>query len=360
MKPRRVLVAPLDWGLGHATRCIPIIRLLLEKDFEVLLGGNGHSLELLQNEFPSLKRIELPAYGPLYPSSGPMVLSMVLQLPKFMQAIRNEHESLQSIIHSCDLDCVISDNRYGLWSPKVRSIFITHQLNLIMPQGLGWAGPIVNYFNRKQINKFSACWVPDFPDRFLSGSLSQKPGNNVNYIGPLSRFSSPSLIGKKYNFLILLSGPEPQRSILESMLIEKISIIGLDKRILLVRGVKGDTTRKILERVEVVDFLATDELQKVMEESELVICRSGYSTVMDLAKLGKKVLFIPTPGQTEQEYLAARLKKKGIAYFVKQSEIDLNTILVEALQYAGFHGLDFDNVYLRKEIDVQLKGNVID
>ncbi|HEY8937745.1 MAG TPA: glycosyltransferase [Cyclobacteriaceae bacterium] len=333
MNTKRVLIAPLDWGLGHATRCIPIIRVFLNKGFEVIIAGGGHSLNLLQQEFPHLKTFSLPEYNPAY-ASGSMVWQMTRQLLKFIRIIRKEHGQLQQLIADEKIDLVISDNRYGCWSSKVPSFFITHQTNIIMPEGWKWMSSIVNYFNTRQINRFKACLIPDTEDHVLSGMLSCNSAIKANYIGPLSRFSAEAATPVKYDILVLLSGPEPQRSLLEEIILQQLHDV--NKKVLIVRGVQGNNTRKITESVEITDFLASHELQQAIQESVLVISRSGYSTIMDLARLGKQAVFIPTPGQTEQEYLAQRMKDQHIAYFMPQNNFNLHHALTEGEKYQGF------------------------
>ncbi|HTJ52331.1 MAG TPA: glycosyltransferase [Cyclobacteriaceae bacterium] len=333
MNTKRVLITPLDWGLGHATRCIPIIRIFLARGFEVIIAGSGHSLGLLQQEFPQVKTFTLPAYNPSY-ASGSMVWQMARQLLKFIRAIRNEHKNLQQLIVDEKIDMVISDNRYGCWSSKVPSFFITHQTNIIMPAGWKWMSSIVNYFNTRQINKFKACLIPDTEEHLLSGILSCNSAIRANYTGPLSRFSETIESSIKYDVLILLSGPEPQRSLLEEIILQQLH--DANKKVLVVRGVVGNNTIKVTESFEVVDFLGSRELQQAIQESALVISRSGYSTIMDLFRLGKRAIFIPTPGQTEQEYLAQRMKDQSIAYFMPQNNFNLHYALTEAEKYLGF------------------------
>lgn len=344
MNQKRVLVTPLDWGLGHATRCIPIIRTLLKFGCKIFVGGNGTSLSLLQNEFPSLVYIELPSYDPIYPSKGSMVWAMFTQLFKFKNVITKEHQIIERYVVINDIDYVISDNRYGCWSTKAFSIFITHQTNILMPQALRWFAGAVRYFNRKQILKFNQCWIPDFHDHAFSGILSKNLKVNAKFIGVLSQFSKSNVIVKKYDLLVLLSGPEPQRSIFEDLIITQLSAIKLN--ILFVRGIKTEFKGTISSQIKMINFLQGLELQNAIEQSELIISRSGYSTIMDLARLGKKAIFIPTPGQTEQEYLATQLETKGIAYAMTQENFDLVIALKESKKYSGFHGVDFNEEHL--------------
>jgi uncharacterized protein (TIGR00661 family) len=334
---KRVLVAPMDWGLGHATRCIPIIRELINRNCEVFLAGSGDSLQLLRNEFPQFPFFLLPGYQPVYPSSGSMVWKMAMQLPKFSLVIRKEHRHIERIILLNNIELIISDNRYGCWSDRIPSVFITHQRNILMPQGFLWLAGWVNRLNDSMIKRFTCCWIPDFPDSYsLAGILAVHPAKGrihpTRFIGVLSRFSPPKEQKVKYDLACILSGPEPQRSILEEIVVKQLQQSGL--KYILVRGLLSP--QRSLDDKNVVDFLSGDELQTVIEESKYVIARSGYSTVMDLAKLGSKAIFVPTPGQTEQEYLAARLMDRKVAYAMEQHRFDLTIAWKESQHYTGF------------------------
>ena len=340
---KKVLITPLDWGLGHATRCIPIVRELISRDCSVSIGGSGDSLTLLQKEFPSLNFFELPGYNPVYPSTGSMVWKMASQLSKFRRVIKEEHQCIERIIRENGIDLVISDNRYGCWSEKIPCVFISHQTNILMPKRFGWLAGIVRYFNTQMINRFTYCCIPDYPnDRSLSGELTSFGKHSINtkvlHIGPLSRFKPSTPREKKFDVLCIFSGPEPQRSIFEEIVMNQLPSSGL--QYFVVRGVFSSS---LIEDEHVVNFLTTEKLQEAIEQSEIIIARSGFSTVMDLAALGKKAIFIPTPGQTEQEYLAATLLKKTIAFSMSQYTFDISTAWKESQRYTGFtpsHNLD--------------------
>ena len=210
----KILVAPLDWGLGHATRCIPIIKYLLEKKCEVVIGADGRPLQLLQKEFSALEFVVMPGYNISYPKDGSMVLKMAIQIPKILTGIKHEHELLKKIIKEKKIDAVISDNRFGLWSGEVPCVFITHQLMVKSPFG----EKIIHQLNKNYISKYSECWVPDHSgENNLSGDLSHKFSlpKNVKFIGALSRFTNEFILQKKYDLLIILSGPESQRTVFE-------------------------------------------------------------------------------------------------------------------------------------------------
>jgi uncharacterized protein (TIGR00661 family) len=334
-KPR-ILVAPLDWGLGHATRCIPVIRELLAQGCEVWLAGEGSQEQLLKTEFPELPFLELPGYRINYAKTARgLIWKMILQGPKMQRAIQYEHRWLKKAVNKHGFDAIISDNRYGLYHPAIPSIFITHQLTIKSSLGK-WTGKILQKRNYKYINRFTECWVPDVAEENnLAGELSHpqlKPIIPVHYIGLLSRFEKKDTAAIKNHLLIVLSGPEPQRSMLEERIITDISHYNYTATI--VRGLPGIPS--LLPSTNMIKFynhLPSVELNAAMQDAEYVISRSGYSTVMDIIALEKKSILIPTPGQTEQEYLGNHLMKKGIALCINQKEFLLNNALKAADNY---------------------------
>lgn len=253
-------------------------------------------------------------------------MKMTGQTPKFLCAIAREHFQLEKIIREYSIDAVISDNRYGLWTKKIPCVLLTHQLYIQVPQHLQWLRTPVNALNHFFIKKFTRCWVPDVQgDSNLSGALSH--GNNipanVEYIGMLSRFSAQPA-DKKYDLLVVLSGPEPQRTILEKKIIEQM--IALPFYTLLVRGVTEENKRgQLTPAVECIAHLTSAGLNEALLQSDFVLCRSGYSTLMELASLGKSAILVPTPGQTEQEYLARFFSEKKFGVMQEQDALDIKS-----------------------------------
>ena len=333
---KTILVAPLNWGLGHATRSIPIIYALLADGFEVIIASDGMALTLLQKEFPQLEGIELPSYKIEYAKKGKRFKwKMLLRSPKVLKAIRQEREQLKELVKSKKIDGVISDNRLGLYHNEIPTVFITHQLQVLS----GSTTRLTSAMHRNYIKKFDECWVPDFADDAnLSGKLGhpKKFEIPVKYIGALSRLEQKET-ASSYDIMVLLSGPEPQRTELEEILMHELK--HYKGQVLFVRGVveaEQKVTRK--EQVKIVNFMETEDLQNAICSSDLVICRSGYTTIMDLFKLGKKAFFIPTPGQTEQEYLAKRLHSMGIVPYKDQEKFSLKD-LSKVKVFTGFEPL---------------------
>jgi len=328
---KRILVAPLDWGIGHATRCIPIIKELIKHNYEVILAADSRPLHLLSTEFPQLEIIRFEGYNIKYPKFIPMELSMLLQTPKLLWNIKKENTALTEIIKDYNIDGVISDNRFGLYTNKIPCVFITHQLEIQSP----YFTDSIRNFNYKYINKYSACWVMDDEKLNLAGNLS-KPNilpNNTIYIGVQSRFEKQET-EKKYDYLAIVSGPEPQRTILEKGLINALK--DRPEKALIVLGKPELNTSEQLGNLTVKSHLNAKDLNTAIAQSELIICRPGYSTVMDLAALEKKAIFIPTPGQTEQEYLADNFRNSRTCYAQNQSDFNFEEALKQSKSYKGF------------------------
>ena len=354
----------MNWGLGHAVRDVPIIRELIRKNAEVIIAADGRALQLLQKEFPSLKWIRLPGYDIKYKSRGSVFFQVFLQLPNIFFSFFSEREMLAKIIDEEKIDAVISDNRYGLYYKKIFSVFITHQTGIMLPKPLKWLESFLNKINRKQIEYFDECWIPDFEsENNLSGDLSHKyhAPRNAYFIGPLSRFTYQEK-EKVYDLLILLSGPECQRTVLENTLKEQaLQLLNKTeyamKKVLMVRGLPEGLQDIIATSKNFfsVDFMTTSQLEDALITSDYIIARSGYSSVMDIVALRKKAILIPTPGQTEQEYLAAYFKERKIFYSEEQGEFNLERALHASCSYSMRESLFDLNTELSNKIQSLLE-----
>jgi len=336
-RKKRILIAPLDWGLGHATRCIPLITHLQALGTEIIIAGSGQSLQLLKIEFANLEFLELPAYDISYGKN--MAASIAVQLPKLIARISSEHLLLQKIIKEKKIDAVISDNRFGLWTKKIPCVFITHQVRIIMPERLSVFERMIFLLNRSFISKYNELWIPDFEGSTnLSGKLSHgiSAHNSTHYIGPLSRFNDCYSTEKKYDIAVILSGPEPHRTNLEKDITDQLR--RSSNRAIIVQGKPEEKTEtQLTYKIKVLSHLMGKALNEVICSSRIIISRSGYSTVMDAAAIGAKAIFIPTPGQTEQEYIAEELKRKKIFYFENQEVFSLDYALKESESYTGLY-----------------------
>lgn len=327
-----ILVAPLDWGLGHATRCIPLIQFLIQLGCKVIIAAEGAQEKLLKSEFPDTSFVSIPGYNIKYTNVERFFIGkIILQLPKIFITIYKEKRWLNSFLKNNSINAVISDNRYGLFHHKVTSVFITHQL--LIKTSYSFIEKILQKINYKYIKKFAMCWVPDEKGQVnLAGKLSHPaifPAIPVTYIGSLSRLEKHIGTEQKSSLLIILSGPEPQRTFLEKLILAEL--INFKGKVLLVRGLPGSSTELFAaDNVTIKNHLGSKELEKAFNECEYIISRSGYTTVMDICKLKKKSILIPTPSQTEQEYLAAHLQKQNWCVSVLQRNFSLFGCLAQA------------------------------
>jgi len=355
----RVLIAPLDWGLGHATRCLPIIYELLRKGCEVCVACNERQAHLMRTEVPDAQIIPLPGYNFRYSKLGALnKLATIFQVPKILIAIKREHRWLRDVFKKESFDLIISDNRYGFYNQTAYSVFITHQLQIQVP-GNKWLQRILQKWNYYFINRFNECWIPDFKvEPNLAGELSHPevlPKIVVRYIGLLSRFENIVVSTRKpVDILILISGPEPQRTVLEEKIVDQLQKI--KRSAIVVRGLpEMKDVRKSFNNISFFNHLPAQELNELMSNAQVVISRSGYSTVMDIIQLGKKSILVPTPGQTEQEYLAAYLMQKKWCLSFPQNKFFIESALQEAAQ--------FDYTFIARHEKIHLEnilGEVID
>ncbi len=332
MQSKNILVAPLNWGIGHATRCIPIINELLKQGFTPVIASDGNALLLLRKEFPRLKTIVLPSYNIKYPKKGKLLKwKLFLNTPSFLRAIKKEQKVVKQLVLSENLIGIISDNRLGVRSNIIPSVYITHQLNVFS----GWMTYFTSKAHQYYINKFDECWIPDInsKDNF-SGKLTQTSGvKSKKFIGVLSRLKKKEL-PIKYDVLVLLSGIEPLRSQLEKKLISEFK--NYKGTVLFIKGVLEKQQKiEVKGNITFCNYLLTAELEKAINESGIVIARSGYSTIMDLAVMNKKAFFIPTTGQNEQEYLAKHLEELKIAPFSSEEKFKIE-MLNKIESYNGF------------------------
>jgi uncharacterized protein (TIGR00661 family) len=346
-----VLLSPLDWGLGHTTRCIPIIHELLYLGCQVIIACNSTQKALLMQEFPELSYVHLAGYNLKYGKKRwSTIIRIILQTPKILIKINNENSWLHIFLKSQPVDCIISDNRFGLHARNLPSVFITHQLYI--KTGLGkLTDKFVQWLNYRRINRFTTCWVPDYQGaQTLAGGLSNPdklPAIPVRYMGGLSRLKACSAKSNTINLLIILSGPEPQRTVFENLLLKELE--HQPGKIVLVSALPA-AGNQVQEKnnLTIYNHAPAALLNELLCNAEMVISRSGYTTVMDLLKLGKKSILVPTPGQAEQEYLAVHLYEEQLAFTVSQNHFSLSKALSAAnafpFQQAAFNMENYKGV----------------
>ena len=337
---KTVLVAPLNWGLGHAARMVPVIELLLSRKVNVLLAADKRPYDFLKKRFPGCEMIRLPGYEPFYPEKGSMAFNMLLTFPHMLTKARQAKKILQELIDSYAIDLVISDNRYELSSSKTYCVFITHQLSV---QTIGWQRlfqPLITQLIYRHIKRYDELWIPDYEDEQhnLSGRLSHVkkfPVKNYHFTGPLSRFDPDDKIkvNEETGVLVTLSGPEPQRTVFEQLITKQLLQSKLIATVL--QGKPGKYKTKHKENITFISHADDPQMAALIKSAEIVISRPGYSTIMDLSVFGKKAIFVPTPGQTEQMYLAFELMKRGYCYFEEQTSFNLTRAIEASKKYSG-------------------------
>lgn len=325
----KILVAPLNWGLGHASRCVPLVQRYLNEGHEVILGGDGESLTLLRKHFPKLRYVYLAPLQLRYSKGQRQVWAMLKAIPKLYLWSLKDHAMLKAVLREEHIDQVVSDNRFGLYSKSAECIYMTHQLHILLPKGWRWAERIASRLHARIYTRFNKVWIPDHEDfgKSLAGELSHPIRLKTNseklkiqYIGPLSRFDGQSSLNKSqpFDIVAVLSGLEPHRSLLEQDIIARYA--GTEQNVLIVQGLLNrPNTRLKRGNITMVPYLKDEELVPALLGAKHIIARSGYSTIMDFDALGllnnpsPTIELIPTPGQPEQEYLARFWAQKSIA-----------------------------------------------
>ncbi len=339
MKKRKIFFAILDMGLGHATRSLPIVKKCIELEWQVIIGCSGRSLIFLEKEIPQASFVEMADYGLRYSEKGVSVLRIMVKFPRLLCVILSEHKFIRQYIHENKVDIILSDHRYGCFSKEIPSFLLTHQLRFIAPKSIRYLEFLGVLFNNYFHCKYSAVIVPDTLQKnqgLISGDMSKITGEKAYYFaGILSSLSRQENLKNDIDVFISISGPEPQRTVLERIIRAQINDIP-GKKVVALGLPESNFIEHTHPDIIIYHHLARTEMELFMNKSQIIISRSGFSTIMELAELTKKALFIPTPGQTEQFYLAERLYKNKWFYFVQQDKLNLRRDIPLALQYPGF------------------------
>ena len=339
---KKILICPVEWGLGHAGRMIPLALKLQKMNNEIIIGASREHLALFRIELQEAKYIEFPGFRPEYSRILPPYIAILLKTPILIYHIIIEHIKLKSIIRNYKIDIVISDNRFGLWSRKIKTVYITHLHLIPLPEklkSLEWIGILIH---RYIIKKYTYCFIPDLPGKInISGRLSHglRLPDNTRYIGILSRFSLIDSVSANKEpevplISLILSGPEPQRGIFRQKVTDILK--ENDSTVIILEGKPGkscEVTRS--GNIYSYNHLPSSDFRKVILESDHIISRSGYSTIMELISLKRSALLVPTPGQTEQEYLAEYLSEKGWFSTVAQKNLRKGLLLPARKTFPG-------------------------
>ncbi|MBW2987634.1 hypothetical protein KY336_03730 [Candidatus Woesearchaeota archaeon] len=337
----KILFGICTWGLGHATRDLPIIRRLLEKGHSVTIATSGRSLEVLKKEVPECKFIDFPDYPAPYTKSSLFALKFTTYLPHLVRMVRKEKKRFGKLLNKEKYDLVIADCRYGFNSREVPCFFITHQPRFIVPKRVRPVERTLEYLNYTFLRKFTKIFIPDYEMNGLTGDLSHSlrfyNGKPLEYIGILSAMQEVDT-EQDIDYFISISGPEPQRTIFEDIIMPQLN--SLAGNIVITLGKPEENVKNIIKTkkatITIFSYLAPEQQQLMFNKAKMVVSRSGYTTLMDLAQLGKKALFVPTVGQTEQEYLSHYHNKQKTWYSVRQKKFKLARDLKIAEQYPGF------------------------
>lgn len=334
----KIIYGICSWGLGHATRSLPIIRKLIQEDNELTIISNGRSLQLLRKELgENLEYIDIPDYPMLLSeNSRQFMAKSMIYWPKFIARLHYGLDKLTKILEHKKYDRIISDGRYEIYNRKIPSFFISHQMRIMNPLRISMFETGSEIFNMFFFKRYAGVIVPDYKQDNLSGDLSHNlkkiDENKIHYVGVLSDFKKRKL-SKDIDYLISISGPEPQRTVLENKLLSQID--QLKGNIVITLGKTEEKEKLNQENIKTYSFLSKEKREEYLNRAKLVISRSGYSTIMDLAVTGTKALMIPTPGQIEQEYLGQYHNKKNTFYTVDQNKIDLKTDVEKSKKTTG-------------------------
>lgn len=328
----RIIFGICSWGLGHATRSLPIIRKFIREGDEVTVVSFGRALTLLRNELSdSVDFAELSDYQP--PSTlNPrrLVLDTFLSTPAYLFAMKREHYFVEKLLSDGKIDAIFSDNRFGFYSLKAPSYFMTHQLRLLNPLGLRGLEAGSETFNRWFLERSAGVIVPDFKEDGLSGRLAHGLSvineDHLNYIGVLSDFTYRK-VPQDLDVLVSVSGFEPQRSVFEELVLKQMEVLEGSSVVSLGRIAESE----MRGRIRVQGLSSKEEQEALLNRAKVVVSRSGYSTLMDLCVLQKKALLIPTPGQTEQEYLATYHMNRQTYHCVPEKELSISSQLDAAM-----------------------------
>jgi len=331
-----ILYAILSWGLGHAGRSIPVIQELQKKGHTVTIISNGRTLEFLKREIKNCKFIDSPDYPMPYTNKGFSVARMFFLLPSIVRGIQKEKKMLKKILAKEKYDRIISDQRYGMYSEEIPSYFITNQIRFIAPGRLRIGETLTEWFNDRWQTKFEKIIVPDFKNNNLTGDLTHNlrfSNKKIEYIGIMTDLRQKK-VKKDIDYYVSLSGPEPERTFFEKKILKQLPQLKGKIVVTLAKPEQNFTKKK--GNITIYSFVNRKKQEDLMNRAKMIITRSGYTTMVELAELEKKAVLIPTKGQTEQEYLAYYNTIKHNFFGVPQEKMHLETDVLYAAQTRGF------------------------
>lgn len=339
MRTLKILFAVHDWGLGHATRDLPLIRGLAASGHRVWVLSTGRALQLLQGELGEaceyVRLQDIPK--PLGRRPFWFYVRMSLSLPVVFWTFHRERRLVDALVAEHGFDRIVSDSRYGVCSPSVPSFYLVHSLRQIIPGRPKRLEKMVEAAQKLMWRRAVKLLIPDEEEDGLAGDLCHDLAcsweGRLEYIGVLASVRRRD-VPQDVDHFISVSGAEPQRTMFERLVLSQAS--SLPGRVIVALG-RPEAGAAVSDggRVQVHAFMARAEQEEMMNRARLVISRSGYTTLMELAELRRRALLVPTVGQSEQEYLAERLERLGRMHAVKQGDLDLVRDAARALEYGG-------------------------
>ena len=341
----KIIYSVCSWGLGHATRSLPVMQRLIDENNEITIISDGRPLELLKKELGNkIEYVNIPDYPMLLSENARQFMAKsIVYWPLFIRKMQSGLSKLTKMLETKKCDIIISDGRYDTYSKKIPSFFISHQMRIMNPLHIRMFETGSEIFNLFFFRRFRGVIVPDYKEDSLSGNLSHNlkkiDEKKIHYVGILSDFQKKKT-KKDIDYLISISGPEPQRTLLEKKLLSQVDKLDGSIVITLGKTEKKDSLNK--KNITIYSFLTKEKREELLNRAKLVVSRSGYSTIMDLAVTRTKALMTPTPGQIEQEYLSQYHNNEGTFYSVNQELLDLGRDVEIAKNMTG----------IRRECDV--------
>lgn len=326
---------------------------------DVIIAADHGPLSFMQKAFPDVELVRFSGFVPKYGKGNSMIMPALRLAPRILISLWRDHRALERIVDAYSVDAVISDNRFGAWSRRVPSVYMTHQLHIQTPEHWHWTSPIISACNRSCIRKYDECWIPDSPSEpFLAGELAAPEfrGVRTRRLGVLSRFDSSKIertVEQNVDYLVILSGPEPQRTILENMVVEQSAEIEGNVVILRAQPDSSQQLENLPDNVTAFNHVDDELFVKLVTHAKRIVCRGGYSSLMDLVVLDRNAFLVPTPGQTEQEYLAEYLTNKGLFAYCSQQDFKLNEVEIPQLEVNRIFA--YDSSLLKTQLDDWLK-----
>jgi len=350
---RRILFAVHDWGLGHATRSLVLIRALVQRgDAVTILMAESPGLALLRAELGDACEFypyeDIPKPFSRYPAV--FYFRMSCSVPQIWLRFTLEQRLTERLVRERRLDAVVSDSRLGVWSREAPSYCVFHSLRQIIPGRPRQLERIVERAQRYALRGYRAILVPDVEgDDALAGDLAHDLDvdwrGKLVYIGPLSELQ-PNGAAEDIDYFFSISGVEPHHTMLAERVLAALP--ALRGRSVVALGRPGSAADvRTVGNATIHGYLDRRAQGEMLARARVIVGRSGYTTLMEAAGFGKRALFVPTPGQSAQEYLAKFHCERGRVFSTVQSALDIACDLARAEAASGLPRLRTDTAVPR-------------